>query len=66
MGTYNHSLSRITVIENSLNDIVSVTVSEQLLQSRSVEDLSNKSLSDFGVGNSDTLFNDIRRESVIS
>lgn len=63
--TYNHSLSGVTVIEDCLNDIVSVTVPEKFLQSRSVEDFSNKVLSDLGVGNSNTLFDDIRRESII-
>jgi hypothetical protein len=39
--TYNHSLGRVTVVENGLNDIVSVAVSKQFLQSRSVEDFSD-------------------------
>jgi hypothetical protein len=66
MSTYNHSLSRVTVIEDSLNDIVSVAVPEKFLQSRSVQHFSNEVLSDFRVGDSNTLFDNIGRESVIS
>jgi hypothetical protein len=64
--TYNHSLSRVAVIENSLNDIVSVAVPKKFLQSRSVQDFSNKVLSDLRVGDSDALFDNIGRESAIS
>ena len=66
MLTYNHSLSRVTVVENSLNDIVSVAVPKKFLQSRSVQDFSNKVLSDLRVGDSDALFDDVGREPAIS
>jgi hypothetical protein len=64
--TYNHSLGGVTVVENSLNDIVSVAVPKKFLQSRSVQDFSNKVLSDLRVGDSDTLLDDVRREPAIS
>ena len=58
--TYDHSLGHITVIQDGLDDIVSVAVSKQLFESRSVQDFSHQSLSDLGVCHSDALFDDIR------
>lgn len=57
-----HALRRIRVVESGLNDVIGKRVSEQLLQSVSVQELANKDLSKFRVGHSDALLNDVGRE----
>lgn len=60
----NHTLSDLTVVKDGLDHIVAVAVAKQFFQSRSVEHFTDEHFSDFGIGHTDTLFDNIGRESM--
>lgn len=54
-ATDEHALSRLGVVKSGLDDVVGERVSEELLESVSVEKLSDEGLSGLGLGDSDAL-----------
>lgn len=58
-----HTLSNLTVVKYGLDHIVAVAVAKQFFQPRAVEHFTDEHLADFGIGHTDTLFDNIGRES---
>lgn len=56
--TYEHSLSRVGIVQSGLDNIVGERISQQLFQSASVEKFANENLSQLGVGDSNALGGD--------
>ena len=54
-----HALGQLAVVENGLNDIVAVRVTQQLLETRAVEDFGDEHLANLGIGDADALFDDV-------
>jgi hypothetical protein len=53
--TYEHSLSRVGIVQSGLDNIVGKGISQQLFQTASVEQFANENLSQFRVGDSNAL-----------
>jgi hypothetical protein len=62
----NQALVQVAVVEDRLDHVVAVRVTQELLQSRSVQHLADEDFSDLRVGDSDALLNDVGGESGVS
>lgn len=65
-ATHEHALSRLGVVKSGLDDVVGERVSEELLESVSVEKLSNEGLSGLGLGDSDALRVDRSKDVLVN
>ena len=59
-----HALLYLTVVEDGLDHVVAVAVSQELFQTWTIEHLGDQAFSSLGVSHSDAFLDDIRRESV--
>lgn len=65
-ATHEHALSRLGVVKSGLDDVVGERISEELLESVSVEKLSDEGLSGLGLGNSDALRVDRSKDVLVN